>query len=407
MTATPTTTSAAARAHWVRNAGLAEPVGGGLADLLRGTGWLRTLGGVDPALALLARRPGLSMEVVADSLGGGALAVVPAVRNCMYVVPDSSRAAAVAEARSVWEPRIAREAPRAGIADGELESLADLVLEVLSEPMTTDRIRSELPDGSIRSLGEAGRAVGISSTLPPTLRMLEFTDRIRRRPVDGRIDTEQHTWEANPAPVPDERPLETRRGELVADYVAATGPVTAADIGDWLGASKRATAAAIGAAGCTEVEIEDFGPAFVSTEQLDALLAAEPLDEPLVRLLGFEDLALVAHTPGAWFAPEHHGLRLPVWGRGSHTLGGAHHLAMRTVLIGHHMAGFWAWDPEARAVEVVLLESTDAATAQALGEVAEATTMFLRDNFGHARMTSIDGEATEKSRLDAVRAIAG
>ena len=59
------------------------------------------------------------------------------------------------------------------------------------------------------------------------------------------------------------------------------------------------------------------------------------------------------------------------------------------------------------AVELVLLESTDAVTAEALGNEAEATTMFLRDNFGHARMTSIDGEATERSRLEAVRAIAG
>lgn len=402
----PTITPGRARAQWVRRAGLAEPVSGSLGELLERTGWLRTLGGVDPALALLARRPDLDMADVTTALTAGEIAAVPAVRNCIYVVPDSARPGALAEARDILQKRMANEAPKAGIEDGELATLSEAVVEVLSAPMTTDEIRKALPDGSIRSLGDAGKSVGISSTLPPALRLLEFADRIRRRPFEGHIDTEKHLWEANRSPAPDERPSSERRPELVSEYIAATGPVTPEGIADWLGASRTATRTAIEATTSVEVTIEGHGTAFVAADQLDELMTAAPLGEPLVRLLGFEDLALVAHTPGAWFAPEHHGLRLPVWGRGSHTLGGAHHMAMRTVLVGDHMAGFWAWDPDGRAVEVVLLESTDATTAQAIGEAAEATTVFLRDNFGHAKMTSIDGEATERTRLEAVRAIA-
>ena len=416
MTGTPSVTATAARAHWVRNAGLATPVGGGLEDLVARTGWLRSLGGVDPALALLARRPGLDMTDVSTALVTGTLCVVPAVRNCIYVVPAATRAAALAEARSLWEKRITREAGTAGFDMAELESVGEAVLEVLAaapapapngDPLTTDQIRAALPDGTIRSLGEQGRAVGMSSTLPPALRLLEFSDRIRRRPAGGRLDSEKHLWVPNPSPSPDVRDSSARRADLVTGFVAQTGPVAPSDIADWLGASKGATSEAVEAAGLTEVEIIGLGPAYVHPEQLDSLLSAAPLPDGLVRLLGFEDLALVAHTPGAWFAPENHGLRLPVWGRGSHTLGGAHHIAMRTVLVGEHMAGFWAWDPDARAVEMVLLESTDAATAAALGEEAELTTLFLRDAFGHARMTANDGDATERSRLEAVRAIAG
>lgn len=380
---------------------------GELAGLLQRTGWLRTLGGVDPALALLARRGELDMADVTRTLTTGEMAVVPAVRNCVYVLPGTARPAALAEACDIWQKRMANEAPKAGIRDGELEALGEAVVEVLSEPMTTGGIRRALPEDSIRSLGDAGNAVGISSTLPPALRLLEFTDLIRRRPFEGRIDTEKHVWESNPAPAADNRQTSARRAELVADYIASTGPVAPEGIASWLGASRSSTRSAIEATASVEVTIEGHGEAFVAAGQLDELVAAETLELPLVRLLGFEDLALVAHTPGAWFAPRHHSLRLPVWGRGSHTLGGAHHLAMRTVLIGDHMAGFWAWDPDARAVEVVLLESTDAATARAIGEAAEATTVFLRDNFGHAKMTSIDGESTERTRLDAVRAIAG
>ncbi|MCP4435596.1 MAG: winged helix DNA-binding domain-containing protein [Actinomycetia bacterium] len=401
----PSLSLEAVRAQWVRRAGFAEPVGGTLDHLLDETGWLRTLGGVDPALALLARRADLTLADISQAMADGGLAVTPAVRNCIYVVPGEKRAVALAEAHSKWERRIAREAPKAGIRDGELDEVAQAVLAVLAGPMTTEAISEALGEGAVRSLGEEGRSVGISSTLPPALRLLELTDRIRRHPVDYRIDTERHLWRTVAEPAPDERPDEQRRAELVADYARHCGPLHLEDFTAWMDSSKRDARAAIEAAGLVEVDVEGHGAAWCHADHFDELVSGEPIDPHLVRLLGFEDLALVAHTPAAWFADKHHDLRLPVWGRGSHTLGGAHHLAMRTVLIGSHMAGFWAWDPERRAVEVVVLEATDAEGTEAIGAAAEVTTAFLRESFGHARMTSIDGDATEQARLDALRAM--
>ena len=127
-----------------------------------------------------------------------------------------------------------------------------------------------------------------------------------------------------------------------------------------------------------------------------------------MRLLGFEDVALVTHTPAAWFAPRHHDLRLPVWGKGDHTLGGANHLAMRTVLAGDHMVGLLGLGPRSPGGgDRAPGDHRRGNAVRHLGEAAEATTVFLRHGFGHARMTSIDGESTERSRLEALHHMLG
>jgi len=46
----------------------------------------------------------------------------------------------------------------------------------------------------VRSLGEKGKKLGLSSTLPPALRTLEFEGRIERTLEGGRLDSERYLW---------------------------------------------------------------------------------------------------------------------------------------------------------------------------------------------------------------------
>jgi len=402
-----TVTAAQARAHWVRRAGLAEPIGGPLAELVGSTGWLRSLGGVDAHLALLARREGLDSTDVEAAVADRSLAVCPAVRNAIHVVPDGHRPLALAEAHGHWAEVAARQHPAVGITEQELGDLGEAVLAVLDQARSTDEVRRALPEGAVRDLGDAGRKEGISSTLVPALRRLEFTDRVRRRPDGDRLDTERHRWERVAAPAPFTGPAVERRARIASLFAGFAGPFTTGELATWAAVSPSDAEAAIESAGLVAVEVEAVGTAFTTAAQVESMLAGEAVAPDAVRFLGFEDLALVAHSPAAWFDPRHHGLTVPVWGRGEHTIGGASHLFMRTVLVGDRMAGLWAWDPDRQAVEVVMLDAPTGAAGQSVEEARERTTTFLRGRFGHARMTSLDGEATERSRVEALRSLAG
>src|SRR5262245_21809882 len=70
----------------MRAQGLDHPRAEALPDLVARTGFIRTLGGVDGYLALLARHPDLQLTEVDRAVSSGALRVTPAVRGCIYLV---------------------------------------------------------------------------------------------------------------------------------------------------------------------------------------------------------------------------------------------------------------------------------------------------------------------------------
>ncbi len=394
-----------ARNHWVRATGLADPVEGTLESLVESTGWARTLGGVDAYLALRARRPGLHRETVDQAVEDGSLLVSPAARNCNYVIPGSQRPWVLAEAEAIWAGTAPAQHGRAGLAEGEVSHTAEAVMETLTSPMTTAEIRASLPEGVIRSLGDAGKKAGISSSLPPALRLLEFRDRIRRRTDGSRIDTEKYRWAPVESPDPFSGSEEERRALLAHSFATFCGPFTVAELASFAGIGRRDALAAIEAGELATVNVEALGEAYMLPERADSIQDGEPIEETAVRLLGFEDSALVAHSPSAWFDPRHHSREMPVWGRGDHTLGGASHLFMRTILCGNRMSGFWAWNPDEHRVEVAVLDKPTKSVKEALLGEVEAVSEFLNSEFGNARMTSIDSESTERARLDALRSL--
>ena len=154
------------------------------ARILEDTGFVRTLGGVDVYLAVRARRPGLTRAELDTAAEQHAVQVVPAVRGCMYLVPRRDVPLALRVADLLSRPRAEREHEKAGIRPGEVEEVANAAVQVLEErgPLTTDALRRALPDGLVRSLGEAGKKVGISSPLPPRRRAWVNSCSGRREP---------------------------------------------------------------------------------------------------------------------------------------------------------------------------------------------------------------------------------
>jgi hypothetical protein len=406
---------ARARAHWHARAGLARALSGDPDDVIGRTGWVRTLGGVDVYLAVRARAPGLARAALDALVEQARLRVIPAVRGCIYLVPAAHVPLALRVAEDAWRPRAARDLERAGSSWGEVDDVARGVTEVLARgPLTTDAIRRTLPAGAVRSLGDRGKQVGLSSPLPVALRALEVRNAIERTLAGGRLDTERYVWRAAgidagwtpTVPVPAD--AVGRWAELARIFVGFAGPATVADLAAWAGLAARDARAAVTRAGLAPIAIDGYAAdAWVAPDDVAALSRpAGPSDA--VALLSFEDNYLVAHGGPRWVVdPEHWARPVQVWGstRGS-TLGDAGHIQTRTVVVGDRVVGFWELDPDAGQVRWAPLGTVAASAREVVDRLAGETATFLVEQLGHARSFSLDTDDDVRRRAAEVAAMA-
>ncbi|MBX7080307.1 MAG: winged helix DNA-binding domain-containing protein [Nannocystaceae bacterium] len=374
---------------------------GTLAQIVAATGYLRTLGGIEAYVALRARRPTLTRATIDLAVGAGELRVVPAMRGCMYLVPERHVDRCLALAESLTRVRDDREAERAGIREAELDQLAAQVLVALRDgPATTDGLRKRLPDGAVRSLGAAGKKLGISSPLPMALRRLEFAGAIVRAPERDRVDTERYAWRKRRG-VPELPTAAQLQRELARSYYAWAGVGTVPELAAWSGLSQRDAEAATDAAGVPAVTLADGTRAFADPEA--RAWAEREVDT--VALLPFEDnLVALAGGPARWIAREHLQLSVPVWGsKQSKPLGDARHLALRTIVAGDRIVGFWEYDPGKRDVVTALLGKPAGALVDRVEAAAAELGSFVREEVGHGRSFSLDTDEALRERVAALR----
>lgn len=417
MPATPpprlTVDLAHARAFWYRQQGLAAPVGDTPHELVSKTGWVRTLGGIDAYLALWSRRPGLRRAAVDEALASRRLAVAPAVRGCIYLVPQEDLGLVMRFAESLSRPRTEKEIVKAGGTWAEVEQVAAAVLEAVGDrSSTTDQIRAALPPGTVRSFGEAGKKIGLSSPLPVALRQLELAGKLERVVATGRLDTERYTWrrpKGDPfarSKVPDDPAA--RVGEIAERFLRAAGPASAKELADWAGISQTEAKAALERIGAVPVMVEGRGLAFVRAGDED-VLARVSTDVQGWRLLSFEDNYTTLHGgPGVLVDPAYHGHPVQSWGSSKPaTLGDAKHLASRPILWGPALVGLWEHDPDAGTVVTGLLGSAPRGHLEELAEQAKALGDFIVEELGHGRSFSLDTDDELRERAAGVRALAG
>ncbi|HTM19122.1 MAG TPA: crosslink repair DNA glycosylase YcaQ family protein, partial [Kofleriaceae bacterium] len=354
---------AAARAMWLARQGLAAPASGGIDAVLARTGWLRTLGGIEVYVNARARRPGLRRADLDAATDRGAVRVVPAARGCIYLVPAADLPAALGLAAELSRPARERELARAGVKGKEIDRLGDQVLAALAAgPLATDALRKALPAGAVRSLGEAGKKLGLSSPLPATLRELEFRGQLERVVESGRLDSERYLWRLVPAA---RRPRDGWPGgpelhrRVVERFLDAVAPVSAADVAAWAGLAQRDVRAALAALGAVPVAVDGYAAEAWVPAGAERALAEPAAAPPAIALLGVEDNFLGAHGgPGLLTDPAHHGEKVASWGSSKPTtLGAARHLANRPILLGDRLVGFWELDPRRGQLATGLLAS--------------------------------------------------
>jgi len=403
-----------ARTFWHRRQGLAATLDMPRQELIRRSGWLRTLGGIDAYLAVRARRPGVGRGEIDAAVAAGRLRVMPAVRGCIYLVPETDAALALRVAELQQRPRTLKELEKAGVGRDEVERLSRMVLELLQSggPLTTDGIRKGLPPGAVRSLGEAGKKVGLSSPLPVALRELEFGGRIRRTLPHGRIDTEKYLWQVVEAPVGPRFPAEDTSGtfaRLAEVFLRQAGPVSRDDFAAWSGLPKREAQAALAAAGAVRVSVEGYsGEAYLRPEDR-AELAGSTRAAARSALLAFEDNYLVLHGgPALLTEPRHHVLPVENWSGGAaDTLGTARHVSQRVILAGELVAGYWEYDPDMAGIIWRTFDPPSVELRRGLEALGAETARFISGELGHACSHSLDSEADLRRRASRIRALSG
>ncbi|MFN7974245.1 MAG: crosslink repair DNA glycosylase YcaQ family protein [Acidobacteriota bacterium] len=392
---------ARARAHWHARQGLATPAKRTLEATIAQTGWIRTLGGIDAYLAARVRIPGLTRAAVDEALAASRVQVLPAARGCIYLVPRAHASLALGIAGELALPRMEKELAKAGVPMKEVEDLAKAVARALGKgPIGTDGIRKALPDGAVRSLGERGKKLGISSPLPSALRVLELDGKIERFPESGRLDTERYTWRLCAKPSPRGPVARSRHAELARIFFGCAGPASAGHFAWWAGLGQKAARAAIEKAELARVAVEGHaGEAFVVEKDLRVLSTPAPASSE-VALLPFEDNFVVLHGgPGVLVDARHHARSVPIWGSEKPaTLGAAAHMSMRALLVGDRIAGYWEYDPDAAKVVWAAFDPLSPASKKRVAAAAKDAAAFIGGELGHAKSFSLDTTETIRQR---------
>lgn len=372
----------------------------------RTASWARTLGGVDAYVALRARAPNLTRPEVDAAVTRGALRVTPAVRGCMYLVPEDEAGLCLRLAGLLSAKRRLRDREKAGVDPAELPPLMEAVVDVLrGGPKTTSAMQKSLPDRLVRSLGAPGKKVGLSSTLPIALKDLEFVGRIQRVPPRGSLDSERYVWRIPTTEVLAGVP-ETSRAVVTAvvhRLLQRAGPLTVAELAAFTGAGKRDIKGALSSLDTACVAITDHAEeAWLMREDLGALQDA-PASRAL-SFLAFEDSYVVLHGgPGTITDPRHHDVPVRAWGRGRPTpLGEAKHLSSRSILRGDELIGLWEYDPTARTIVWATFDPSDSAESARIDKAAAVAAAHLT-GVGHARTFSLDKSSAVQMRADALR----
>jgi len=393
-------TLAQARALWWQKQALAGTTKSPLATLLGASGWLRTLGGTDVYIAARARRPGMKRAELDAAVTAGDLRVHPAVRGCIYLVPGSAVPDLLALNAEAWRAQTEKDLGKIGKTMAVVEALAPHVLATLTEPMTPDAIRKAFK-GDIPSFGDAGKKVGLSSPLPLALRLLEFAGKIERSLEGGRLDSERYLWRKTAGKLgAAAKDHDQRVANVIDAFLGFAGPATLAQLSAWSGRAQRDLKTAMGKLDAVAVSVEGLGEAYVQP----ADLKAKPPAPRGTALVAFEDNYLVNHGLAAVTDPKHHAIEADIWGsgKGPEALGKADHVLSRSIVIDGLIAGFWEVDPRTAGAVWHTFEPAPKALARELDERTADTAKFLLDEFGHAKVFSLDTMDDVQTRADRI-----
>jgi Winged helix DNA-binding domain len=359
------------RAWWWHRQGLDGSFAGKSAgEVLEATGWVRGLGGVAPYLALFARA-GLSREAVDAAVAKLLIHELPAARGCTYVVPAKDFALALA-AGAPFEGADMKTAAKLGVTEKEIGKLCEAVVQALSnQPLDPEGIREATGNAS-RSLGEAGKKKGLTTTLPIAIGILQASGEIRRVATNGRLDQQRYRyalWRPNPL-TKFNLSGDQINVELARRFFTWIGPATMAEFQVFSALSGKGARAAMEPLKLASIE----GDRFMMPQYRDEFESFKiPRQAQYALLAAIDGLHLFhADVPDL---PSH-----GIYDRGS--------------LVGH-----WEFDIATDSIVWAASISKNKELEKAVARTEE----FVRTQLGDARGYSLDSTKSRAPRIQALR----
>jgi hypothetical protein len=382
------------KAWWFERQGLMQPEEGRpAAAVLAGTGWARTVGGVNPYLTLFARA-GTSREQADRDLESGAVHELPSARGCTYLVPREDYALALTVGQGSGDAGDVATAKKfLGVTEDELARLAEGVLAALAGGPLDPRELKDAVGDAVRNLGPEGKKRGVTTTLPLVLGRLQSSGQIRRLPVNGRLDQQRYRYALwQPSPLEGYRKSrEEALTELAARYFRWTGPASLAQFQWFSGLGARAAKETVAPLGL--VPLEAGSELLLFPEDRDGLQAYRPPAEPRYALVASIDgITHLRRDVVSLLAEEDR----------SRTMagGGFDDLPSHAIFDRGRLIGLWEYEPgSARIVWSSFVPKTPALEA-----AVARTEAFVRDQLGDARSFSLDSPESRQPRIEALRA---
>lgn len=362
-------------------------------EVLDHTGWARSVGGANPYLTLFARA-GTRREQVDRDVAELRIHELPTARGCTYVLGRNDFA---------WGLQVGRDAAvapfkvlaRLGVERGEITLLEEQVLHTLNEssdPMDPKQLKDELGE-SVRGLGEEGKKKGAATTLPTALGLLQADGRIRRVPVNGRLDQQRYaytSWALPPSTIDDD----AARVRLLERYLRWTGGASVKQSQWFTGFTVAQSKAALAAVGATEVTTAAGEPLWMLPDDVERLSAFKaPQEEQIQLVAGTDSLVLLRRNSADKLAEEDRGRKVL-----DTTLALQADLSDHPILDRGRIIGLWQYDPGKERIAAWTFAKPTAAVKARIKEVES----WIREDLGDFRSFSLDSPASRQKRIDAL-----
>ncbi|NUL82004.1 MAG: winged helix DNA-binding domain-containing protein [Armatimonadetes bacterium] len=367
--------------------------------VLEKSGWARTVGGSNPYIALFARA-GIGKAQAEQSVADLQIHELPSARGCTYLIPKSDYALALIAAQGTGsKPGLSGVEKSLGVTEEELDRLMAMVLDALAKGALDSRGLRQSLGGAVRSLGDEGKKKGVVSTLPSALGRLQAVGKIRRVPVDGRLDHERYAYALwRPSPLDGSSlTFDEAMAELAKKYFRWIGPATAKQFQAFAGIGVKATQSALDAIGL--MPIEPGSDYLICGDELDDFKAHRPPSKPQYSLVSsLDSIVLLRRDSASVVAQEDAGRE--VYGEKTTTsVGGLQDLPSHGIFDRGRLIGLWEFDPSVGKIERTLFVPEDAVLKAKIVEMER----FVRDEIGDARSFSLDSPASREPRLAALR----
>lgn len=383
------------RAWWWHRQGLDGTLAGAKpAAILARSGWARSVGGVNPYLTLFARG-GVSRTQAEQAHLRLEIHELPAARGCTYVLPAADFALGLA-AGGPGDADL-KQALKLGVTEKEIAKLCDGVLRALElGPLDPEGIR-EATGKLSRSLGEEGKKKGLTTTLPLALGELQRTGRIRRVPVESRLDQQRYRyalWVPNPL-AGFSLTAEQVHQELAKRFFAWAGPATLDEFRWFSGLGVKAAQAALAG-----LATEAVGERLLLAGDRDAFAQYREPKDPRYALVSSLDGVTLLRRDLAGLLDPADAAREVVADKALKKLGGLGDPPSHTILDRGRIVGLWEFDPERGEIAWTAFVKKNDALKAAVARTEE----FIR-SLGDARSFSLDSPKSRAPRIAKLRAM--